>query len=102
MDYKKVLRLHYVNGLSSRAIATSCGCGKTAVNDFLKRFRECDKLTYTLPEDVTNELIDNLLYRKPGVSSETELYRPFDEQEVYKALSRKGVTLKKLLINKLS
>lgn len=96
MDYKKVLRLHYVNGLSSRAIATSCGCGKTAVNDFLKRFRECDKLTYPLPEDVTNELIDNLLYRKPGVSSETELYRPFDEQEVYKALSRKGVTLKKL------
>ena len=39
MDYKKVLRLHYINSLSGRAIAESSGYSKTAVNDFLKRFR---------------------------------------------------------------
>lgn len=96
MDYKKVLRLHYVNGLSSRDIAESCGCGKTSVNEFLKRFRECGQLTYPLPEDVSNEFIENMLYRKPGVSSGSEYYRSFDEETVYKALTRKGVTLKKL------
>lgn len=30
MDYKKVLRLHFVNRLSIREIAESCGdCGKS-------------------------------------------------------------------------
>ena len=38
MDYKKVLRLHFVNRLSIREIAESCGdCGKTSVGEFLKR-----------------------------------------------------------------
>ena len=55
MDYKKVLRLHFVNHLSSREIAESCGdCGKTSVNEFLKRFRESQELSYPLPADVTN------------------------------------------------
>ena len=41
MDYKRVLRLHFVNHLSCREIAESCGdCSKTTVNEFLKRFRE--------------------------------------------------------------
>ena len=46
MDYKRVLRLHYVNHLSGREIAETSGCGKTGVNEFLKRFRECDELSY--------------------------------------------------------
>ena len=37
MDYKRVLRLHFVNHLSGREIAESCGdCSKTTVNEFLK------------------------------------------------------------------
>ena len=41
MDYKRVLRLHFVNHLSGREIAECCGdCSKTTVNEFLKRFRE--------------------------------------------------------------
>lgn len=36
MDYKKVLRLHYVNHLSGKEISLCCGdCGKTSVNEFL-------------------------------------------------------------------
>lgn len=95
MDYRKVLRLHYVNKLSSRAIAASCNCGKTTVNRFLKRFSECREFSYPLADDVTNEFIENLLYRKPS-DKEEELYRPFNEEDVYKALSRKGETLKHL------
>ena len=41
MDYKRVLILHFTNGLSSREIAAVTGDGKTTINDFLKRFREC-------------------------------------------------------------
>ena len=56
MDYKKVLRLHFVNHLSCREIAESCGdCSKTTVNEFLKRFRENPKLSYPLQADVSNE-----------------------------------------------
>ena len=61
MDYKKVLRLRFVNRLSCREIAESCGdCGKISVNEFLKRFDACPELTYPLSEDVTNE------YRQSG------------------------------------
>ncbi len=98
MDYRKVMRLHYVNKLSSRAIAASCNCGKTTVNRFLKRFSECRELSYPLADDVTNEFIENLLYRKPSDKVE-ELYRPFNEEDVYKALSRKGETLKTGFLN---
>lgn len=55
MDYKRVLRLHFINKLSSRAIAANCGCGKTSVNEFIKRFNESDELTYPLPEGVTGQ-----------------------------------------------
>ncbi len=42
MDYKRVLKLHFENGYSGRAIAKNTGEGqRTAVNDFLKRFKEC-------------------------------------------------------------
>lgn len=95
MDYKKVLRLHYVNKLSGRDIALSCGCGKTTVNEFLRRFRDCPELNYPLPEDVTNEYIEGLLYKKPGLSAEQQLYRDYDKEAVHKALSRKGETLKR-------
>ena len=75
MDYKRVLRLHFVNHLSGREIAESCGdCSKTTVNEFLKRFRENPELSYPLPADVTNEYIEGLLYKKPAyrrISSST-------------------------------
>ena len=58
MDYKRVLRLHFVNHLSGREIAESCGdCSKTTVNEFLKRFRECPELTYPLSEDVVYDTL---------------------------------------------
>ena len=33
MDYKRVLVLHYTNGMSGREIAEATGDGKTTVND---------------------------------------------------------------------
>ena len=37
MDYKRVLILHFTNGMSSREIAEVTGNGKTTINEFLKR-----------------------------------------------------------------
>ena len=91
MDYKRVLRLHFVNHLSGREIAESCGnCSKTTVNEFLKRFRENPELSYPLPADVTNEYIESILYKKPGVSANQLLYRDFvAEIQCYRCCRRK-------------
>ena len=96
MDYKKVLKLHHINKLSSREIARNCNCGKTAVNDFLRRFRDCPELSYPLSPDITNEALEKLLYKKAGNQTNNDLYRDFDKEEVYRALSKKGETLKHL------
>lgn len=92
MDYKKVLRLHFVSKMSSRDIAAACGCSKTTVNEFLKRFNDCSELSYPLSEEVTNELIEETLYHKTGPG--VELYRDFDKEAVYRELAKKGETLK--------
>lgn len=96
MDYKRVLVLHYTNGMSSREIAEITGDGKSTINEFLKRFRECQELSYPLPDDTTNEFIAGCLYKKAGNPVNSELYRDFDPEEVHRALTRKGETLKHL------
>jgi len=96
MDYKRVLVLRFTNGMSSREIAETTGDGKTTINDFLKRFRDCEALTYPLSEDVTNEFIAGLLYQKAGNVANSELYRDIDPEEIHRAMTKKGETLKHL------
>ena len=96
MDYKRMLILRFTNGMSSREIAETTGVGKTTVNEFLKRFRECEELSYPLSEEVTNEFIANCLYKKAGNLVNSGLYRDFSEEEVHRALAKKGETLKHL------
>ena len=80
MDYKKVLRLHFVNHLSCREIAESCGdCSKTTVNEFLKRSERTRNSRTLYQPDVTNEYIEGLLYKKPGISADQLLYRDFSK-----------------------
>lgn len=93
MDYKRVLRLHYENGYSSRAIGKQTYDGKSTVAEFLKRFEACPELSWPLSEEVTNEYIEDLLYKKKGNTSQDELYRSFDEEEVHRKLAKKGETL---------
>ena len=93
MDYKRVLRLHYENGYNSRAIGKQTFDGKSTVAEFLKRFEACPKLSWPLSEEVTNEYIEDLLYKKKGNTSQDDLYRSFDEEEVHRKLAKKGETL---------
>lgn len=96
MNYKRVLVLHFTNGMSSREIAETTGDGKTTINEFLKRFRECGVLKYPLPEDITNKFIGELLYRKAGSPTDAQLYRDIDPEGIHRALTKKGETLKHL------
>ncbi len=96
MDYRRVLTLHFGNQFSSRTISETTGYGKSTINDFLKRFRECKEISYPLPDDVTNEYLEKLLYQKAGNINQDEYYRSFDEEKVHRALARKGETLKHL------
>ena len=94
MDYKRVLKLHFDNGFSGRTIANNTGEGqRTAINDFLKRFKECEELSWPLSEEVTNEHIEALLYKKRGNIENDEFYRAFNEEEVHRKLAKKGETL---------
>ncbi len=78
MDYKQVLRLHFMNHLSGREIAGICDCGKTTVNEFLRRFKNDSKLIYPLPADMTNEYLEQELYKKSGPTAQGDYYRPID------------------------
>ena len=65
MDYKKVLRLHFVNHPSSREIIESCGdCSKTTVNEFLKRFRENPELSCPLRTRYKQFTVVSRVFRK--------------------------------------
>lgn len=69
LNYIKILRLSYSKKLNEREIAEPQGCGKTAINDFLRKFRESEEFSYPLAPTVTNELINQKLYKSRGGKS---------------------------------
>ena len=95
-DYIKVLDLIYRQNLGSRAAGAAVGKSKTTINDFIRRFEECDRhlLSYPLDKSITNEKIEELLYKPKGVLQNEEM-RPIDYESVIKALKGKGQTLKR-------
>lgn len=71
-----MLVLRYTNGMSVREITEATGDGKTTVNKFLKRFRECEELSYPLSEEVTNEFIPERLYRNADANcTDTSIWK---------------------------
>ena len=97
LDYIQVLRLHYLKNLSSRQISFSVGCSKTTINDFLKKFRNCKEFSFPLSSGITNELIFQTLYSQKGGSNLIfDYYIEIDCSAIYKALPKKGETLKHL------
>ena len=62
LNYKDILVRSYVLHQSGSQIARELNCSKSGVNDFLKAFRESEKITYPVPENITNEGIAVLVY----------------------------------------
>jgi len=89
---KEVLRLSWGGRLSSRAVARSCGIGRTTVREYLYRANEAG-LGWPLPEGMTDGELEELLFdlRAPGRGAGA---RPLpDWGYVHGELKRKGVTL---------
>ena len=67
-DYKDIITKHYALGMSGMAIAKSLNASPSGVNDFLRAFKTCKKLSYPLPQGITNYGIAEAVYgKKPGV-----------------------------------
>lgn len=90
---REILRLKS-HGLSHRAIAASCGLGAGTVCEYLGRVRSAD-LSWPLPESLTDEDLERLLFPPPPLSAtESPGRRPMpDWEHVAHELTRKGVTL---------
>lgn len=89
---KEVLRLSWCGRLSSRAVARSCGIGRTTVREYLYRAKEAG-LAWPLPEGMTDGELEELLFdlRASGRGAGV---RPLpDWGYVHGELKRKGVTL---------
>jgi transposase len=85
-----VLRLH-AGGLSKRRIAVSLNIGRTAVGDYISRARRAG-LGWPLPEDLSEEALERLLFAPPTMVSPDRRPLP-DWPLLHRELKRPGVTL---------
>lgn len=95
LDYKTIIIKRYALNLSGTQIARDLSCSKSGVNDFLKRFEECETLSFPLPDGITNYGIAELVYGKSSAQgTRNETFVLPDYAEVHQQLtSRKNMTL---------
>lgn len=88
---REALRLRYEHGASQHEIGRSAGIAQSTAGEILRR-AEAAGLVWPLPESLSDEDLDRLLY-PPALSSD-EPPRPLpDWRIVDRELARKGVTL---------
>lgn len=95
LDYKDIIIKHYVLEMSGSEIARRLNASKSGVNDFLRSFKKCEKLSFPLPEGITNYGIAELVYGSfPGSGGRDLSYEFPDFQEVARMMdTRKNMTL---------
>ena len=87
---RDVLRLR-AGGMSKRQIAASLSIGATAAGDCIRRAHRAG-LSWPLPEDLSDEVLERILYPPPQSSAKDQRSRP-DWPTVHRELRRPGVTL---------
>ena len=50
LDYKDIVTKHFALGMSGSKIAEYLKVSKSGVNDFLRAFGKCEKISFPLPE----------------------------------------------------
>jgi len=89
---RDVLRLR-AEGLSERKIAVSLGIGHSGAGDAIRRARRAG-LTWPLPDDFSDEKLEQLLYAKPTAQSGKAKVRSHpDWAHIHRERRRPGVTL---------
>jgi len=100
LDYKDLIIKHYGGGISARELAAMNLGSKSGISDFLRSFEKCSKLSYPLPEGITNYGIAELVYGSTPASHNSgrnESFEQPDYSEVHNAISsRKNMTLQYL------
>jgi transposase len=86
-----ILRLHYAEGLSNRAIASSVVISAGTVSYYLSRARVAG-ISWPLVSDLTEEGLYELLFPKAVDTKQSQRPLP-DLAWIHKELKRKGVTL---------
>src|ERR1700736_2434324 len=90
---RDVLRLR-AGGMSKRKIAASLSIGVTAAGDCIRRAKRAS-LSWPLPEDLSDEALERLLYPPPQVTAKDRRPQP-DWAAIHRELRRPGVTLQLL------
>lgn len=95
LDYKDIIIKRYALSLSGSEIARQLGVSKSGVNDFLRAFEKCEKLSYPLPSGITNYGIAELVYGTvPGTAGRNENFEyPDYESDAKLMATRKNMTL---------
>ena len=89
VNYREILRLHSL-GTSQRSIAQQVQSSRDTVADIIKS-AEAAGISWPLDDDVTNEMIQELLF--PEKYTLASPYTLPDFPEIHKELAKKGVTL---------
>jgi len=95
LDYKDIITKRFLLKMSGREIAEMLGASKSGVYDFLTAFEKCDKLSYPLPDGITNYGIHELVYgHAPGTNTRNAEYELPDYEWVFRQMNeRKNMTL---------
>ena len=88
---KEVLRLKHFQGLPERAIARSVGVSNGVVHSYLSRARSAG-LSWPLPEGITDEDLELLLFPTPRPASQSPQRPVPDWSYIDKELRRRSVT----------
>ena len=89
IDYRNILRL-YSEGHSQRAMERELYCSRHTISNVLDKAKKAG-ISWPLGDDVTNEMIQELLF--PGRYALACPYTQPDFPEIHKELAKKGVTL---------
>ena len=84
---REILRLKFDVGLSLRDIAASCNCGKSTVDDVLRRAKEAN---ISWPCDLKDKELVSLVY--PPTKTESKAIEP-DLNYIFNEIKKKHVTL---------
>ena len=92
LDYKNIIIMRYALGLSFKQLAEEFHASKSRVNDFIRAFEKCEKLSYPLLEGITNYAIDELVYgHAPGSNSRSADYEQPNYEWVFQQMTERSV-----------
>lgn len=95
LDYKSIIIKRYALGLSYKELAEEFSASKSGINDFIPAFERCEKLSYPLPEGITNYAIYELVYdQELGTNRRNAGYEQPDFAAIFRQMNeRKNMTL---------